>query len=433
MIEPGYPYRRDICKGLRPLFCSVMAALLLVLSGLAQADGPALSQSTVDRLQQLQQQLSSGQTARVLKESRASARGLSRQGAEGWAKALYLQLAASAARRAEQPGEAAELLSQARAIEVAPYASRLKWLEQEAALRARAGEFDESARLYHRWASQASLPAKALWSAAQVDAHRGAWKEASDWLGQARSATSALNDEQRQLALTIYQHAGNDAAAAAMIELQLDGQDTDAEDWRQAAALYQRSGEPGRAAAVWEAGWQRGLLKGSDDLLQRIRLHMAGGTPARAGEILAAALKDGRLENTAANQRLLAQAWTQARARDRALAAWQGLAEHTDSAAAWQELGELAYGWGRWQHTVEALTRALQRSADHPGRLWLLKGVAAYELGDARQAREAFQQAARHEESSDQAEKWLKTLGESDDGPSLAKPEASAVTDARGG
>ncbi|RKR06331.1 uncharacterized protein HemY [Kushneria sinocarnis] len=430
VTEPGRRFRIAVGTALRWLSCS--SAVLVLMMGLvlpAHADGPALPQATVNQLQQLQQQLSAGNTGQVLREGQARAERLDDSGADGWARALYLQLAASAARREGNPAQAAELLSQARSMEVAPYARRLEWLQQEAALRARADQLDEASRLYHRWAGQASLPTGALWSAAQVDAERGAWQAAGEWIDQARRDSASLSPEQRQLAATVYQHTGNSGAAVAMIEAQLDEQDADPEDWRRAAALYQRSGQPGRAAAIWEAGWQRGILQGRDDLMQRIRLHMAGGTPARAGELLDAALSNEQLKDTVEHRRLLAQAWTRARVRDRALEAWQRLAERTGEAADWRQLGELAYGWGHWQRAIEALEQALQQGAEQPGRLWLLRGVAAHELGEDDQARRAFRQAAQQGDSADQARAWLQALegagGASHSGKKRDKPAAA--------
>ena len=60
--------------------------------------------------------------------------------------------------------------------------------------------------------------------------------------------------------------------------------------------MAQRLGQPQRAAALWESGWRHGALSGSDDLEQRIQLHLAAGTPARAAELLAMAIEQGVLE-----------------------------------------------------------------------------------------------------------------------------------------
>ncbi|MDN3556716.1 hypothetical protein QWY76_12065, partial [Halomonas maura] len=124
------------------------------------------------------------------------------------------------------------------------------------------------------------------------------------------------------------------------------------------AALAQRLGDPGRAAALWEAGWRRGVLAGREDLRQRIRLHLAGGTPARAAELLAESLEQGDLVDTLANRRLLARAWQAARDRERGLAAWEALAERSEAGGDWLQLGRLAHGWGEWEIAGEALEKA---------------------------------------------------------------------------
>ncbi|WP_035596708.1 tetratricopeptide repeat protein, partial [Halomonas salina] len=138
----------------------------------------------------------------------------------------------------------------------------------------------------------------------------------------------------------------------------LQGADGDAETWSRAASLAQRLGDPGRAAAIWEAGWRRGVLAGAEDLHQRIRLHLAGGTPARAAELLTTALEEQALPDDLEHRRLLARAWQAARDHDEALAAWRDVAERSGAGDDWLRLGELAYGWGEWDIAGEALAKA---------------------------------------------------------------------------
>lgn len=402
---------------LESLLCCAMALLCCAVALPALAAGPALPQATVERLQGLERQLEAGSDVEVGREARAQAARLDDSGAEGWAKALYLQLAAHAEARRGRDGEAADLLAQARDLRVAPLAQRVDWLEQEAKLRLRAGQDGQGTALLERWAGQASPQVADLWLLAQLQAHRGDWSAAARWLARARQATAALSAEQTALAATIYQHAGDDQAAVAMVEAQLDRDARDPQMWRRAAALYQRIGEPGRAAALWEAGWRSGVLQGTEALVERIALHMAGGTPARAAEILAQALAQGELEDTPQRRRQLAQAWTQARAHDKALAAWRELARRTDAADDWRQLGELAYGWGEWSSAIEGLRRARQAGAAQDGRLWLLEGVAAFEQGDLDAARHAFGEAANSAEVAAQAEAWQKMVAQSDASP----------------
>ncbi|ARS53857.1 hypothetical protein B9G99_14100 [Kushneria konosiri] len=388
---------------------TIGVGLAMLLSGeqRALAAGPALSQQSIDKLQGLERELSNGHYQQVVDTARSRAASAGSSQAEQWARALYLQMAASAAQRLDQPGRAADLLYQARAIETAPLSQRLQWLEQEAKLRLRAGQLDQASALFDRWQGQASLGSDDLWLGAQLHARLEQWDDALHWVRLARQGNASPGSEHLALAANIYQQSGQLEEASNVVEAQLDQDDSDPARWQQAAALYQRLGQPGRAAALWEAGWQRGILKGEEALMMRAKLHMAGGTPARAAEMLTTALEDGSIEDSEAHRRLLASAWAESRDHQKALQAWQAVAERSDDAHDWYMLGDLAYGWGVWSQAEKGFAKARARGADNPGQLLLMEGVAAYEQGRLDQAQQIFQQAEEFGDSADQAEQWL--------------------------
>jgi cytochrome c-type biogenesis protein CcmH/NrfG len=105
-------------------------------------------------------------------------------------------------------------------------------------------------------------------------------------------------------------------------------------------------------------------LKGREDLLTLIRLHLAGGTPARGAERLEEAIKSGELADDLANRRLLAQAWQAARDRSSALEAWQTLARRSDEGQDWLHLGRLALAWGEAELAQRALQEANTRGVE---------------------------------------------------------------------
>ena len=398
-------HRQGRLKALMAMGISL--AMLLGGEQRALAAGPALSQQSIDRLQGLERELSAGHYQQVVETARSRAASAGSRQSDQWARALYLQLAASAAQRMDQPGRAADLLYQARGIDTAPLTQRLQWLEQEAKLRLKAGQLDQAAALFDRWQGQASLAPNDLWLGARIHARLEQWNDALHWVTLARQGSSTPDSDQLALAASIYQQAGQFEAASDVVEAQLDQDDSDPARWQQAAALYQRIGQPGRAAALWEAGWQRGILKGEKALLTRAKLHMAGGTPARAAEMLSQALDKGELEDSDAHRRLLARAWAQARDHQKALQTWQAVAERSDDAHDWYMLGDLAYGWGIWAQAEQGFARAREKGADNPGQLLLMEGVAVYEQGHLDQAQQVFRQAEKFDDSADQAGQWL--------------------------
>ncbi|KXS39438.1 MAG: hypothetical protein AWU55_420 [Halomonadaceae bacterium T82-2] len=383
---------------------------LMALSGPVEA-APALRPDMVTSLQRLQARLEGDDPAALARDAEAAAERLAGgNAADRWARALFLQMAATAQAEQGEDARAADLFAEARGIDGIESRYRRRWLHQEARLRLRAGQTRQGADLLERWLASGKGDADDDWLMAQARAQLDQWAAAAQWVDRARHASEAIPSRWQSFAAAVYQRAGRDAAALDVLDAWLAGDDVPAETWRRAAGLVQRLGQPGRAAAIWEAGWRRGALSGKDDLRQLIELHLAGGTPARAAERLAAALEQGRLADDLDNRRLLARAWSAARARDKALAAWRAVAERSGKADDWRRLGELAYGWGRWQTAVAALRQAREAGEATP-RDWLLEGVAAFEQGDAAAARRAFR--AAREAGAARAAAWLAAL---DDG-----------------
>ncbi len=388
---------------------ALLAAGLIGFGGvpLAQAEGPALRPDMIRTLQSMQSRLEAGDDAAVASRAAASASRLEGgNAADRWARALFLQLAATANANRNDDATAADQFAEARRIDGVPAARRLSWLQQEARLRLRAGQTRQGADLLTDWIERSGGDDASRWLLVQARASLDDWSAASQSLDRLReSGTEGWSSSQRQLASTVYQQSGRFDDALALL-----GDDQDSPDvWRRAAGLAQQAGDSGRAAAIWESGWRRGVLVSREDLRQLAKLHIAGGTPARAAEHLTQWLDDGRLEANADNLKLLAQAWTAARNHDEALSAWRALAERTGRGQDWRQLAEIAYGWGEWQATLDALSSLRQSGGEVSGRDWLLQGIAAAQLDRRDQAREAFRQARAA--GVEQAQQWLDSLG----------------------
>lgn len=335
---------------------SLVAAWLLVVPLVSAA--PALPGAFIDDLETLQGKLEAGETEAVSERALAQAGRLAGgNAADRWARALYLQLAAGAAVRADDPAAAAGHLRAARETPGVESAQRDRWQAEEARLRLAAGQVERGSELLADWLERHEGEPRDRWRLARALAEREQWQDAADWVERALAVTPEPNEAQRGLATAALRRAGRDDAALALLADGLAAS-RDPERWRQAAALAQRLGDAGQAAAIWEAGWRRGVLEGSDDLRRLIDLHLAGGTPARGAEYLEAALDAGQLEDSEAHRRLLAQAWEAARDRDRALGAWEALAERSGEGGDWLRLGQLAHAWGRRDLAERALTRA---------------------------------------------------------------------------
>lgn len=331
---------------------------------------PALPASFIDDLEGLQQRLEAGEVQAVGERAIYQAERLAGgNAADRWARALYLQLAAGAAARDDDPATAADYLRVAREIRGVEPSQQDRWQRDEARLRLAAGQAERGAALLADWLTRHEGQPQDRWRLVRALAELGRWEAAADRLENALAVTLEPSETQRVLATAVLRRAGREAAALALLSDDLTGS-RDPERWREAAALARRVGDAGLAAAIWEAGWRRDVLEGRDDLRQLIDLHLAGGTPARAAEYLEDALKAGYLEDSEAHRRLLAQAWEAARDRDRALSAWEVLARRSRDGDDWLRLGQLAHAWGHRELAERALNQARERGEAEAKR-WL--------------------------------------------------------------
>ncbi|KPQ22201.1 hypothetical protein GA0071314_2211 [Halomonas sp. HL-93] len=348
--------------------------LLGLWTSLAHAS-PALPSDVIDDLNRLQTQLREQQYASVVSQATQQAERL-RAGndADRWASALYQQLAANALARQDEPSAAADRLAQARELSGEEQAQAARWLREEASLRRAAGQADRatellSSALQSQAGQDASSQRQERWKLTRWLANDQRWQEAAEWLERSLSQTSEPDEAQRRLALAIYQRTQQTDQALDFLLRGLNEQ-SDIDSWRQAAALAQQSGQPGVAAALWDTAWQLDKLDEDDDRWQLIRLHMAGGTPARAAEYLEHWLAEGEVVRDEATLRLLANAWHQARDKTQALDAWQALATLSEDGGDWRQYGQLAFAWGQDERAEKALSRA-HTLGDEQAAEWL--------------------------------------------------------------
>ncbi|WP_240036485.1 hypothetical protein [Halomonas urmiana] len=354
-----------------------LSVLLLMASASLQAQ-PALPGSFIRDLKGLEARLEQA-PAEVLGKARRQAERLAAgNDADRWARALYLQLAAGAAARQGEHGQAAEWLDAAVKSEPAPAAWR-QARRREAAFQYRAaGRTPLAVDRLARWLEATSAPpADECWRLIGWLTELERWESAATRLEALDEAPQG--EDRRTLALTIYRQAGRDGEALSLLREGLD-REASPQAWRRAAALAQHLGDPALAAALWEAGWQRGALSGEEDLRRMASLHLAGGTPARAAEHLERGLEAGVLASDARQRRLLARAWEAARDHGRALSAWEAVARESEQADDWLRLGQLAHGWGEAALAGRALRRARALGAEE-AEAWLASLSGGAEQG----------------------------------------------------
>lgn len=174
------------------------------------------------------------------------------------------------------------------------------------------------------------------------------------------------------------------------------------------AGVYGELQDTTRQLALTEALYESGILDASSHAINLANLYLLHGLPYKAAVVLQEALGSGSLNADINTLRLLAQAWQRAQEHDRALAP---LAQ----AAALGKDGSLyvllAQSYTRMQQWAEA-SRALEQALDKGGLknhrdTELMLGITLFHQQRFKDARTAFEAAAKSEHNRKSARQWL--------------------------
>ena len=176
------------------------------------------------------------------------------------------------------------------------------------------------------------------------------------------------------------------------------------------SGLLMETEQDERALSALTVPWLAGLLADEPQILTLARLNMHLDNPARGAQVLATAIRDGRVRATTANLELQLNAWTAARETTAAAVVTDRLAAQAEDGEYHLRKALLLNEDGDWPGVADAAAKALAKGGlARPGEAWVLRGVALAELARFGDALDAFEQAAREgrETSRRNAAAWI--------------------------
>ena len=179
------------------------------------------------------------------------------------------------------------------------------------------------------------------------------------------------------------------------------------EYWVHLSSAYGEMGDTQRQLAAYEMAYAQGFLQSSSEIVLLCQLLLQAEVPYRAGVLLKAGLESGSVASTAANWRLLSQAWILAQENDEAIASLGTAAELSDDGELYARIAQTYANLDQWELSVDAAKTALAKGVDNPQDLQLLRGMAFFELGRLTEAKEAFAEAQKSEKGRATASRWL--------------------------
>lgn len=326
-----------------------------------------------------------------------------------YAKAMLLRDLAATAASQKNYQEAAKLLQQALALNAlsGPAAEMMK--KDLAALSLATGDFRQQIpQLEALVRSGAASPEifVAL-GAAYVENKR--FKEAAPLLQKGISQTPNPDITWKKALIAALIGSGQDAEAAKQLEalLRLDPAQKDA--WLQLSALYLKAGNKERAQATMEIASRLGYLTSAEDRLRLVTLTGQLGAPFEAASVLQGWMGGGQVGRNAANQKLLAALWVNARESGLALAVLNDLAASSPSKELYEQMAQLWLERQDYEKASQALSQAMAIGGKNGPELMSL-GMARYQLADIDGAMTAFTEAQNYPAQKKLAADWQKYL-----------------------
>lgn len=311
----------------------------------------------------------------------------------------------------ERYPEAAKALETALSIDYLPDASMQSLKYNLAQLYMASESYTRAIALLEDWMKQEESPsaqAEFLISAAYAQTEQ--WDRA---LPHARRCVQLSDEpvEQRlRMLLAVEFQNGNAKESLAVLE-QLVTHFPQKTYFMQLAAAYSNQGDESSALAVLELADEQGFLDQEREVLQLVQRYMYNDLPWPAARSLKRGLEAGIVEPTSKNLELYANALLAAREYDKALEPLARAAEAAEDGNLYVRLAQVHLEVENWTEAREALDAAVAKGGlRNPGNANLLRGISNFNDDRLESARAAFNEALAHEQSADNARKWLEQV-----------------------
>lgn len=179
------------------------------------------------------------------------------------------------------------------------------------------------------------------------------------------------------------------------------------EYWMHLASTYGELDDLDRQLACYEMAYAQGYLTKGSEIVVLAQLLLQAEVPYRAGVLLQEGLDSGLIEGTAANWRLLSQAWILAQEHVKAIASLSKAAELSEDGELHARIAQTYVNLGEWEKAIAAAQVALDRGVHDPYELQILQGMAHFELGQFAASKQAFIAARKSPEGQATASRWL--------------------------
>ena len=178
--------------------------------------------------------------------------------------------------------------------------------------------------------------------------------------------------------------------------------------WVQLGLVYGAMDNYQEQLAVQQVAYQQGFLTEEADLRRLARSYLYADLPYPAARVLESGLADGSIESAAKSLELLANSWIAAREYEKSLPPLVEAATVSPDGNLFVRLGQVFLQRENWAGAAARLEDAREKGGlTNPGNVSLLLGIAYYNNNQLFLAKSSFIEAAEHEKTKEDAERWI--------------------------
>ena len=181
--------------------------------------------------------------------------------------------------------------------------------------------------------------------------------------------------------------------------------------WVQASHLYGEKKDEKRQLAMMETAYVQGLLDRSTDLVTMAYLYLNAEVPYPAAKVMEQGFDSEIIEDKSKNYELAGSAWRQAQETKKSIPMMEKAAAKSDEGELYTRLGNVYLDGDQFEKAVASINKGLSKGGvKRPDQARLALGMAYFNLGNYKDARRVFREAAKDDRSEKYAKQWLKYI-----------------------
>jgi tetratricopeptide (TPR) repeat protein len=179
----------------------------------------------------------------------------------------------------------------------------------------------------------------------------------------------------------------------------------------QLSGMYGELKQDKKQLGAMETAYLSGWVAGERELVNMAYLYLGGDAPYKAARVLEKGLKAKQIEPTAKNLELYGIALRQARENKRAVVELERAAGLANDGEMWSRLANIYLDLDNNGKAAEAARKSINLGGGRrPDNTRIVLGMALYNLGKYKEAKNAFAEARKDKRSEKIASQWLKFL-----------------------